>query len=65
MTRHVAIRYDTRRKRTTPRSDLPTELQQKDLALLHVRLAGPRMEDMLTPSGVRPLWPGGLVGCGL
>lgn len=65
VTRHVAIRYDTRRKRTTPRTDLPTDLQQKDLALLHVRLAGPRMEDMLTPSGVRPLWAGGLRAGGL
>lgn len=60
MTRHVEIRYDTRRKRATPRTDLSTALQQKDLALLHVRLAGPRMEDRLTPSGVRPLWAGGL-----
>lgn len=42
MTRHVEIRYDTRRKRATRRPDLPTALQQKDLALLHVRLAGPR-----------------------
>lgn len=65
MTRHVEIRYDTRRKRATPRTDLPTALQQKDLALLHVRLAGPRMEDMLTPSGVRPLWAGGLWAGGL